>query len=51
MQMLVFSLFGFAATYRDHLLIGAVFTIASIARSFSLRRLFEAVRVRGGIRT
>ena len=51
MQMLVFPLFGFAATYRDHLLIGAVFTIAWIARSFSLRRLFEAVRVRGGIRT
>ena len=50
-QMLVFPLFGLHASLGDNLIIGAVFTIASIARSFSLRRLFEAIRVRGGIRT
>ena len=49
-QMLVFPLFGLHASLGDHLLIGAVFTIASIARSYSLRRLFEAIRVRGGVR-
>ena len=46
-QLVVFPLFGFAVAYRDHLLIGAVFTIASIARSYALRRLFESIRVRG----
>ena len=51
MQMLVFPLFGLHASLADNLTIGAVFTVTSIARSFSLRRLFEAVRVRGGIRT
>ena len=50
-QMLVFPLFGLHASLGDNLMIGAVFTIASIARSFSLRRLFEAIRLRGGIRT
>ena len=51
MQMLVFPLFGLHASLADNLLIGGAFTIASIARSFALRRLFEAIRVRGGIRT
>ena len=51
MQMLVFPLFGLHASLGDHLLIGAVFTIVSIARGYSLRRLFEAIRVRDGIRT
>ena len=51
MQMLVFPLFGLDASVVDNLLIGGVFTVTSIARSFSLRRLFEAVRVRDGIRT
>ena len=51
MQMLVFPLFGLHASLADNLLIGGVFTVTSIARSFSLRRLFEAIRVRDGIRT
>ena len=50
-QMLVFPLFGLTVVFVDHLLIGAAFTVISIARAFALRRLFEAVRVRGGIRT
>ena len=50
-QMLVFPLFGLTVVFVDHLLIGAAFTVISIARAFALRRLFEAIRVRGGIRT
>ena len=49
MQMLMFPLFGLHASLTDNLLIGAAFTVASIARSFSLRRLFEAIRLRGGM--
>ncbi len=50
-QMLVFPLFGLTVVFVDHLLIGAAFTVISIARAFALRRLFEAIRVLGGIRT
>jgi len=49
-QVLVFPLFELQANLGDNLLIGAVFTVVSIGRSYLLRRLFEAVRVRG-IRT
>jgi len=49
-QVLVFPVFGLQASLGDNLLIGAVFTVVSIGRSYLLRRLFEAVRVRG-IRT
>ena len=45
-QMLVFPFFGLHTTLAQNLQMGAVFTIVSIARSFILRRLFEAVRVR-----
>ena len=45
-QMLVFPLFGLHVTLVDNLTIGAIFTVVSIARTFVLRRLFEAVRVR-----
>ncbi len=47
-QLAVFPLFGIAVTLADNLLIGGLFTAVSIARSFALRRLFEAVRVRWG---
>ena len=50
-QMLVFPLFGLTVVFVDHLLIGAAFTVISIARAFALRRLFEAISVLGGIRT
>ena len=33
-------------TLTENLLIGVLFTIVSIARSFALRRAFEAIRVR-----
>lgn len=46
-QALVFPLFGLHASLADNLLIGAIFTVVSIVRSYSLRRIFEAIRVRG----
>ena len=45
-QFLVFPLFGLHTTLEQNLTIGAIFTVVSIARSFALRRLFEAVRMR-----
>jgi hypothetical protein len=47
-QILVFPLFGLHVSLAENLAIGSVFTIASIGRSYLLRRLFEAIRVRGG---
>lgn len=41
-QLLVFPLFGLAASLSDNLVIGLIFTIASLARSYALRRLFNA---------
>lgn len=46
-QALVFPLFGLHASLSDNLLLGGVFTIISIIRSFTLRRLFETIRMRG----
>ncbi len=43
-QIVVFPLFGLQASLTDNLLIGAIFTAASIARSYSLRRVFEVLR-------
>ncbi|WP_439580752.1 DUF7220 family protein [Elioraea sp.] len=45
-QLAVFPLFGIVVSVGDHVLIGAIFTVASIARSYALRRLFEMIRVR-----
>ncbi len=44
-QLAVFPLFGLNASLGDNLAIGGVFTVVSIVRSFTLRRLFEAIRV------
>lgn len=46
-QILIFPVFGLHTTLAQNLKIGALFTVVSIARSFALRRLFEAIRVRG----
>ena len=43
-QVLAFPLFGLTVSLSDNLLIGAIFTVVSIIRSYSLRRLFEAIR-------
>lgn len=45
-QVIVFPLFGIKASLWEHLAIGAAFTGISIVRSYMLRRLFEAWRVR-----
>ncbi|QYX58074.1 hypothetical protein K1T73_06800 [Roseovarius sp. SCSIO 43702] len=47
-QILIFPLFGLHTTLAQNLQMGGVFTLVSIARSFALRRVFEAVRVHGG---
>jgi len=46
-QILIFPIFGLHTTLAQNLKMGAVFTIVSIARSFALRCLFEAIRMRG----
>jgi hypothetical protein len=43
-QMAVFPLFGLAVTVTENLLIGLIFTVVSIVRSYALRRSFEALR-------
>lgn len=43
-QAMVFPMFGLNASLSDNLAIGGLFTIASIARGYTLRRLFEALR-------
>jgi hypothetical protein len=48
MQIAVFPLFGLQTSLADNLALGAIFTMASIARSYVLRRTFEAIRVRRG---
>ena len=48
-QLLVFPLFGLHMTLAENLTIGASFTVASIARSYVLRRLFEMTCVRAAI--
>ena len=44
-QIVIFPVFGLHATLAENLRIGLVFTLVSLARSFALRRLFEAIRV------
>lgn len=46
-QILIFPLFGLHTTLTQNLQMGLVFTGVSIARSFALRRVFEAIRLRG----
>ena len=45
-QMLIFPVFGLHTTLAQNLKMGAVFTVVSIARSFALRRVFEAIRTK-----
>ena len=45
-QILIFPIFGLSTTLAQNLTMGAVFTVVSIARSFALRRVFEAIRMR-----
>ena len=45
-QMAVFPLFGVAVSITENLVIGLIFTVVSIVRSYELRRSFEALQVR-----
>ena len=45
-QMLLFPVFGMHMTMAQNLKLAGAFTIISICRSFALRRLFEAIRMR-----
>ena len=45
-QMVVFPWFGIKTGLAEHMGIGAVFVGGSLARSYLLRRLFEAMRAR-----
>ena len=46
-QILIFPIFGLHTTLAQNLKISAAFTVMSIARFFALRRVFEAIRMRG----
>ncbi len=43
-QIAVFPHFGLETTMSENLTIGAIFTLVSIVRSYSLRRVFEVFR-------
>lgn len=43
-QIIVFPMFGLNASLSDNLLIGVTFTIVSFARSYLLRRAFNAIQ-------
>ena len=45
-QIIVFPLFGLRASLGENLLIGGVFTVVSLVRSYALRRLFNAMNGR-----
>ena len=43
-QILIFPIFGLYTTLAQNLMMGAIFTVVSIGRSYALRRLFERFR-------
>ena len=43
-QIIVFPFFGLYATLSENVLIGGLFTLISLVRSFILRRAFETLR-------
>ena len=42
-QLAVFPVFGIEAAFGEHLAIGLAFVVVSLARSYVLRRLFDAL--------
>jgi hypothetical protein len=48
-QILVFPWFGLTVTLAQNAAIGVIFSLVSVARSYLLRRAFEALRVRQSI--
>jgi hypothetical protein len=45
-QIAVFPLFGLSVTLVQNLMMGGLFTVVSIMRSYALRRVFETIRMR-----
>lgn len=45
-QLIIFPRFGIHISMSDNLMIGALFTIVSIVRSYALRRLFNRITVK-----
>ena len=43
-QIIVFPLFALQVSLGENLAIGGLFTLASIARAYTMRRIFEAIR-------
>ena len=43
-QMAIFPMFGLSATLAQNMAMGIVFTVVSLIRSYSLRRVFEKFR-------
>ena len=43
-QVVIFPIFGLHTTLAQNLMMGAIFTVVSIGRSYALRRLFETIR-------
>jgi len=48
-QTAIFPIFGISISATDNLLIATIFTAVSLVRSFTLRRLFEMLRVSSGV--
>lgn len=46
-QVVIFPLFGMDVPLGDNLMIGGLFTIVSLVRSYCLRRLFNKLSGRG----
>lgn len=44
-QIVVFPLFGLSTTLAENMVMGAIFTVVSIARSYTLRHFFEAIQI------
>lgn len=45
-QFTVFPMLGLAVSVTNNLILGGIFTVVSMVRSFTLRRMFEALRLR-----
>lgn len=43
-QIVVFPHFGLTTSLTDNLLLGSIFTVVSLARSYVLRRMFNTLR-------
>jgi len=48
-QVVVFPWFGLHATLAENMTMGALFTVVSILRSYSLRRLFDLLTNRSSV--